>query len=161
MGLVFTRPAISLLHHLRYAPLWSALTIYRWRSFDARARALGTVFGAVLRLFPWARSRVNRELLHIFPDMPRNQRMDLTRDMGRKMGQTLFEIYHCEEFQKRHHDFNVSGPGLATLQQAKARGKGAIIVSGHFGQWEAIRAVLKARGMENRRAVSQAKKPPL
>ena len=147
-GLVFTRPAISLWHHLRYAPLWSALTLNRWRSFDARAQALGTVVGAVLRLFPIARRRFDRELLRVFPDMPRIQRMELARDMGRKMGQTLFEIYHCAEFAQRHHDFNVSGPGLATLQQAKAQGKGAIIVSGHFGQWEAIRAVLKARGME-------------
>ena len=73
----------------------------------------------------------------------------LGRDMGRNMGQTLFEIYHDDEFQTRLDLFNVSGPGLAELDAARAAGKGAIIVSGHFGQWEAIRAVLKARGMES------------
>jgi KDO2-lipid IV(A) lauroyltransferase len=74
--------------------------------------------------------------------------MDLCHKMGRNMGRTLFEILHCTEFQTLHERNIVSGPGLATLQQAHAVGKGAVIVSGHFGQWEAIRSTLKARGME-------------
>jgi KDO2-lipid IV(A) lauroyltransferase len=68
--------------------------------------------------------------------------------MGRHMGQTLFEIYHCAEFQTRWDSFRVSGPGLLALEEARAAGKGAVVVSGHFGQWEAVRAVLKSRGME-------------
>jgi KDO2-lipid IV(A) lauroyltransferase len=81
--------------------------------------------------------------------MSRSERAALRRNMGRNMGQTLFEIYHCAEFQTRLDRFEVSGPGLAALEEARAAGKGAIIVSGHFGQWEAVRAVLKARGMES------------
>ena len=95
-----------------------------------------------------ARRRFDRELVHVFPDMPRAERMKLCRNMGRNMGQTLFEIYHCAEFQAFQDNITTFGPGLAALEEAHAQGKGAIIVSGHFGQWEAIRAVLKARGME-------------
>jgi Kdo2-lipid IVA lauroyltransferase/acyltransferase len=109
---------------------------------------LGTAIGAVMRWFPLARRRFDREVLRVFPNMSRGERARLSRDMGRRMGQTLFEIYHCAEFQTRQDKFNVSGPGLAALEEARAAGKGAIIVSGHFGQWEAVRAVLKARGME-------------
>lgn len=64
------------------------------------------------------------------------------------MGRTLFEIYHCDEFQARRADITTTGPGLAVLKEARAQGKGAIIVSGHFGQWEAIRTVLRSQGME-------------
>lgn len=145
---MMSRPIKSLWHHLRYIPLLSALTLSRFRGFEMRSRALGTAIGAVLRWFPLARRRVGREVRRIFPDMPRGTRARLGRDMGRHMGQTLFEIYHCAEFQARQDMFSVSGPGLATLEEARAAGKGAIIVSGHFGQWEAVRAVLKARGME-------------
>lgn len=145
---MMSRPIKSLWHHVRYLPLLSALTLTRWRAFEMRSRALGTAIGAVLRWFPPARRRVGREVRRIFPDMPRSERLRLGRDMGRRMGQTLFEIYHCAEFQLRQDKFNVSGPGLATLEEARAAGKGAIIVSGHFGQWEAVRAVLKSRGME-------------
>ncbi len=101
-----------------------------------------------MRWFPVARRRFDRELIRVYPDMPRPERMRLCRDMGQQMGQTLFEIYHCAELQTLQDRFTVSGPGLAALEAAHAQGKGAIIVSGHFGQWEAIRAVLKARGME-------------
>jgi KDO2-lipid IV(A) lauroyltransferase len=82
------------------------------------------------------------------PDMPRPERMRLCRNIGRNMGRTLYEIYNCAEFQRQPNRITTSGPGLGALEAARSRGKGAIIVSGHFGQWEAIRAVLKARGME-------------
>lgn len=138
----------SLWHHVRYIPLLSALSISRGRAFDRRSRALGALVGLVVRYFPIARRRVDRELRRVYPDMPRSERMDLCHKMGRNMGRTLFEILHCTEFQTLHERNIVSGPGLATLQHARAVGKGAIIVSGHFGQWEAIRSTLKARGME-------------
>jgi KDO2-lipid IV(A) lauroyltransferase len=138
----------SLWHHVRYIPLLSALSISRGRAFDRRSRALGVLVGLVVRYFPIARRRVDRELRRVYPDMPRSERMVLCHKMGRNMGRTLFEILHCTEFQTLHERNIVSGPGLATLQQAHAIGKGAIIVSGHFGQWEAIRSALKARGME-------------
>ena len=138
----------GLWHHIRYIPLLSALSISRGRAFDRRCRALGALVGLVVRYFPIARRRVERELRRIYPDMPRDERLQLCRNMGRNMGRTLFEILHCTEFQTLHHRNIVSGPGLAALESAHAVGKGAIIVSGHFGQWEAIRSALKARGME-------------
>ena len=138
----------SLWHHVRYIPLLSALSISRGRAFDRRSRALGVLVGLVVRYFPIARRRVDSELRRVYPDMPRSERMVLCHKMGRNMGRTLFEILHCTEFQTLHERNIVSGPGFATLKQAHAVGKGAIIVSGHFGQWEAIRSALKARGME-------------
>ena len=145
---MFSRRLITSWQHVRYIPLLSALTVSRWRRFETRSRALGSAIGWVMRWFPPARRRFERELLQVFPDMPRGARAKASRDMGRNMGQTLFEILHCAEFQAQQDKFDVSGPGLATLQAAHAAGKGAIIVSGHFGQWEAVRAVLKAHGME-------------
>lgn len=145
---MLSRPLRSAWNHLRYVPLLSALTWSRWRSFDTRSRALGSAVGVVLRWFPLARRRFDREVLQIYPDMARRDRARLGGAMGRQMGRTLFEIYHCAEFQTRQDRFSVSGPGLAALELARAQGKGALIVSGHFGQWETVRAVLKARGME-------------
>jgi len=139
----------SLLHHARYFPLWSALTVLRWRTFDVRSRSLGTTLGMIVRWFPPARDRFDREAKRVFPTMKPSVRRKLGQDMGRQMGRTLFEIYHDAEFQEQHHKFKVSGPGLDALKAADAAGKGAIIVSGHFGQWEAIRAAIKMHGMES------------
>jgi KDO2-lipid IV(A) lauroyltransferase len=139
----------SVLHHARYFPLWSALTAVRWRTFDLRSRGLGTTFKTVMRWFPPARSRFDHEAKRVFPNMKRRTRAKLGQDMGRHMGRTLFEIYHDAEFQTQHHKFSASGPGLDALKEAQAVGKGAIIVSGHFGQWEAVRAVIKMHGLES------------
>jgi len=143
-----SRPFRYLWQHLRYIPLWTALTYSKWRGFDRRARSLGNFFGWVMRWIPLARRRFDREILRIYPDMARGERLALSRKMGQNMGRTLFEIFHNSEFQKNQDNFKVSGPGLAVLEKARAEGKGAILVSGHFGQWEAVRAVLKHRGME-------------
>ncbi len=113
-----------------------------------RSKALGSTVGMVMRWFPPARLRCDREILKVWPDMARPARLALIQDIGRNMGRTLFEIYHAPEFQERPSRFSVSGPGLAALEEARAKGQGAIIVSGHFGQWDAVRAVLKARGLE-------------
>ncbi|MGB7317193.1 MAG: lysophospholipid acyltransferase family protein [Planktotalea sp.] len=139
----------SALHHARYFPLWSALTVIKWRAFEMRSRGLGTTFAAVMRWFPPAGRRFDREARRIFPNMKRGDRARLGQDMGRHMGRTLFEIYHLAEFQTQHHKFRVSGTGLADLKKAQSEGRGAIIVSGHFGQWEAVRAVLKMHGLES------------
>lgn len=144
-----SKPLKSVIQDLRYFPLWSALTVFRWRSFDSRSRALGTTLGSVMRFFPPARKRFERETKHVFPALKRGARVKLGQEMGRHMGRTLYEIYHDAEFQSQHHKFRASGPGLAALKEAQAVGKGAIIVSGHFGQWEAIRAVVKMHGMES------------
>ncbi len=148
-GAMYSTTLTSVLHHARYFALWSALTAYRWRTFDYRSRGLGTTFGFVMSWFPPARSRFDREVKQVFPNMMRGERAKLRRNMGRHMGRTLFEIYHDAEFQIQHHKFRNSGPGLAALKEANSVGKGAIIVSGHFGQWEAVRAVIKMHGMES------------
>ncbi len=136
-------------HHIRYLPLWSVLTAVRWRRFDARSRGLGTTFAVGMRWLPPVRLRFDRDARRVFPDMPRKERTALGVEMGRQMGRTLFEIYHDVEFQALTHKFEGEGPGLEALKQAHAAGKGALIVSGHFGQWEAIRAVVKMNGMES------------
>ena len=91
--------------------------------------------------------------------MTRGARAKLGQSMGKHMGLTLFELYHDAEFQAQHHKFRVSGPGLDALKEAHATGKGAIIVSGHFGQWEAIRAVLRQNGMESGAIIHTHKNP--
>ncbi|MBT3711080.1 lysophospholipid acyltransferase family protein [Rhodobacteraceae bacterium nBUS_22] len=149
----------SFIHRARYFPLWSALAVSQWRSFDARSRSLGTTFAAVMRWFPPAARSFDREARRVFPNMTRGARAKLGQSMGNHMGRTLFELYHDAEFQAQNHKFRVSGPGLDALKEVHATGKGAIIVSGHFGQVEAIRAVLRQNGMESGAIIRTHKNP--
>ena len=112
-----------------------------------------------MRWYPPAARRFDREARRVFPNMTRGARAKLGQSMGKHMGRTLFELYHDAEFQAQSHKFRVSGSGLDALKEAQANGKGAIIVSGHFGQWEAIRAILRQYGMESGAIIRTHKNP--
>ena len=149
----------SFIHRARYFPLWSALAFSYRRSFDVRSRRLGTTCAAVMRWFPPAARSFDREARRVFPNMTRSARAKLGQSMGKHLGRTLFELYHDKEFQAQKHKFRVSGSGLDALKKAQATGKGAIIVSGHFGQWEAVRAILRQYGMESGAIIRTHKNP--
>lgn len=138
----------SLFYLLQYLPIAVLLAISKVLPFDARGILAGTVVGCAVRWLPPFRNRVDEGLQRVYPDMPRTERNRIAAEVGRNMGRTLIEILHNKEFATKTDRFIAKGPGLAALHQAKAEGKGALIVSGHFGQWEAIRHFLKAQGLE-------------
>src|SRR5690606_18949169 len=61
-------------------------------------------------------------------------------------GRTLIEIYSGAEFADRVKDTPLTGPGLAALQQARTNGTPTILVTGHFGNYDAPRAALTHQG---------------
>jgi len=135
-------------HFLQYIPIALALGLGRLLPFDTRGRVAGAILGFGTRYLPPFRTRIQDGLDRVYPDRTASDHARIAASVGYNMGRTLSEILNNAEFCALQDRFQVSGPGLATLEQAKAEGRGAIIVSGHFGQWEAIRHVLKARGME-------------
>ncbi len=64
--------------------------------------------------------------------------------MADSFGRTFIEIFSMADFQRRRAWSAPAGPGWEALQAAQAAGKGAILVSGHFGQWEAVRGGARA-----------------
>ncbi len=102
----------------------------------------------LLALLPAQRRRVEGNLRRVYPDITPGETTRLRNEMARNIGRTLIEIFHSDQFIERAHALSFEGPGLKALEDAKAFGKGAIVVSGHFGQWEAIRTILKQRGLE-------------
>ncbi|MCP5074567.1 MAG: lysophospholipid acyltransferase family protein [Rhodobacteraceae bacterium] len=140
--------AKSAVHFLQYLPIAALLGLSRLLPFDLRSGLAARILGFGTRFLPPFRNRIEEGLTRVYPDMPKSKRNAIAAEVGRNMGRTLSEILHNSEFCKLHERFHVSGPGLARLENALAHGKGALIVSAHFGQWEAIRHVLKARGME-------------
>jgi KDO2-lipid IV(A) lauroyltransferase len=67
----------------------------------------------------------------------------LCRAVGRQLGRTLTEILFGVEHQTRHLEFRVSGPGLAAVRAARDAGTPILLVSAHFGQWDAARMYLR------------------
>jgi KDO2-lipid IV(A) lauroyltransferase len=61
-------------------------------------------------------------------------------------GRSLIEIYSGDEFKNRVKDIVFSGDGVAALAQARDQGRPVILITGHFGNYDAPRAALIANG---------------
>lgn len=116
--------------------------------FRLRVKFIGWAFGKALPALGGMRRRANDNFDHVMPHLNTSERRDLLSAVGRNAGQTAAEIIFNKQFARHAKTSKFQGPGLAALQDAKNAGKGALIISAHFGQWEAIRHVLKSQGME-------------
>lgn len=123
------------------------LALVAFAPLSRRRRIVGWVTERVVRFTP-LRRRIARNLDLVWPDLSSLRRQEIIAGVGQNVGRSLTGIWFNAEFAREVKDIAPEGPGWDTLLAAKRDGKGAIIVSGHFGQWEALRHVLKANGME-------------
>lgn len=92
------------------------------------------------------RRRARNNLAMVFPDIPVAERHRIADASCDNSGRTLIENYSTRELLARMREAPIAGPGLAALEAARQGGRPAILVSGHFGNYEAARAALVGRG---------------
>lgn len=90
--------------------------------------------------------RVRDNLALILPDLPLAEVNRMMREVPRNVGRTIIEIYSGPEFIARATSEPLHGEALAALDEAHAAGRPVILVTGHFGNYDASRAALIARG---------------
>ena len=93
-----------------------------------------------------ARARENLAL--IWPDRPEPERASIAEASLDNAGRTLIENYSTRAFLARAQKIEPEGPGYAALIAARDARRPVILVSGHFGNYEAARASLVARGFD-------------
>jgi KDO2-lipid IV(A) lauroyltransferase len=124
------------------ALIWLALLLpYRWR-----VPAAGWVARHAVAPLAGFGPRIRANLDHVLPGMSEAERRALIREVSDNVGRTFVEFYSHAPFSARMRDVEVQGPGKAALDQARAEGRPAILVSGHFGNYEAMRVAFGARG---------------
>lgn len=115
-------------------------------SYERRIPAAGLAMRALARAMPRLRARVAENLARVFPEMEAQRRAAVSRAMFDNFGRTFAENFSPAEFMARMARLQPEGPGLAALEAARAEGRPAILVSGHFGNHQAARACLNGHG---------------
>ena len=138
----------KLARFLEFIPIWLGIILGRLMPFRMRGALFAAAGGFFVPMVPVSRKRVLDGLKRVFPEMEEKEARILCKRIGRNIGRTMSEILFNASFKQQIELFDAKGIGLEALHKAKAEGKGAIIVSAHFGQWEAIRHYLQASGME-------------
>lgn len=122
--------------------LWLLLRVpYRWR-----VPIFGWMTSRIVAPIAGYDRRVRANLAQILPDLTPDEVRRIERAVPDNLGRTMIEMYSGAEFIARASRHAPSGPGLAELQTAVAAGRPVIIVTGHFGNYNAARAALIARG---------------
>ena len=114
--------------------------------YSVRVRAGGWLFARVLAPIAGYSTRIRDNLNLIFPDLPVAEVTRLIDAVANNTGRTVIEIYSGAQFVQRVIQTPLTGPGLAALEQAHETKRPVILVTGHFGNYDASRAGLIARG---------------
>ncbi len=121
--------------------------------------ALALPYGARVRFFGWLvqrvigpvagyRRRALRNLMMIWPELSEARRVEIAEHCLNNVGRSFIENYSAADFPKRMAANTLQGEGVAALEQAVENHRPVILVSGHFGNYEATRAALVARGYD-------------
>ena len=116
---------------------------YRWR-----IPFIGWVVARVIGRLTNYHQRARTHLAAIYPNWSSAQVSRIASACLDNAGRTLIENYSTREFLARMADMPLEGPGLAALEKAVAEKRPVILQTGHFGNYEAVRAALCARGIE-------------
>lgn len=115
--------------------------------YERRVVAGGWVFAHVIAPLAGYRRRIRANLGLIFPDMPQAEVRRLCRAVPDHVGRNLIELYSPEQFLPRARATPLSGPGVEAVLAARKAGRPVFVVSGHFGNFNALRAALDAQGV--------------
>ncbi len=90
--------------------------------------------------------RVRENLALARPGLPPAEVTRLARAVPDTVGRSLVELWSGEEFLARVRDAPLKGQGAEALAAAHREGRPVILATGHFGNYNASRAALIARG---------------
>ena len=116
---------------------------YAWR-----VGLMGWMMRRVIGPFAGYRDRALENLALVWPDRPLAEREAIAAASLDNAGRTLIENYSTRAFTRRASGVEPTGPGYAALKAAQQAKRPVILVSGHFGNYEAARAALVARGFQ-------------
>nr|WP_283255040.1 lysophospholipid acyltransferase family protein [Marivita sp. GX14005] len=124
------------------AAIWGALRL----PLRARLWLMGRLVRHLLAPLAGYRKRAMDNLAHIWPDMPEAKRRRIADLVADNAGRTMIDNYDPEGLMARMETAPITGAGVAEIEKARAEGRPVLFVTGHFGNFEAPRAALVARG---------------
>lgn len=113
---------------------------YRWR-----IPTMGWLVSQVAPLVGWTK-RIRDNLKLVMPDLPEAEVARLCRTVPDNVGRAAMEFYSGRAFSERARRAPLKGPGVAPFEAARAEQRPVILITGHFGNYDAARANLIGRG---------------
>ena len=121
---------------LEYAAAWPFIKLLGILPLSL-ARAVGISLAGIFYLFHFRLRRVGmRNLALAFPENSAKERARILRGEFSSLGRQLAEVCQFPRFTPQNIDQVVDYDGFENYEQARARGKGVLFLTAHFGGWE-------------------------
>lgn len=121
------------------------LKIFPYRS---RIHAGSLIFKIFISPLTGNKKRIKSNLNLVMPNLIESEKNDLVNRCLNNIGMTMFELFSPKEFKLAGQRAKVHGPGMDLLEIARDKSKPVIFISGHFGNYDVIRANLISKGYE-------------
>ena len=124
------------------------LTLLKFLPFKYRILFGGKFFRFVISPFLGNKKRIENNLMLVMPKLTKNEKKKLIKKCLNNIGMTTFELLSPSGFKLAGQNATIKGPGVEILENAKSNSQPVILVSGHFGNYDVVRANLLAKGYE-------------
>jgi Kdo2-lipid IVA lauroyltransferase/acyltransferase len=111
-----------------------------------RLAVAGWLGGRIVGPLTGTRARAARQLAEICPELPPNSRRRHARDACANALRGIVETHAGAALIGHVADHPLTGRGLDLLRELKGEGRGALILTGHFGSTHSARAALTGWG---------------
>ncbi len=143
-----TETARTLRYRLEYALFMGVFAILNLLPFRQRTAFMAWTMSRVVGPLVGYRKRARENLARLWPELSAERRNTITTDVMRNVGRTICELFSPHDLLALAQRTDLTGPGLAALQEARAANRPAIVISGHFGNYDIVRAKLIAEGFD-------------
>jgi KDO2-lipid IV(A) lauroyltransferase len=115
--------------------------------YPTRLRFGGWFFSRVVVRVTQYQRRILQNLALIFPDLTSTEAKKLSQHISQNIGITFTELFSPKDFVQKNTNYNLTGNGFEALKTAQTKGRPAIVVSGHFGNYDVVRTNLIREGL--------------
>jgi len=109
----------------------------------------GELLGMVGYYFvPKRRRTAFDNLKHAFPEKSDKEIKQIIKSMAKNLGRNMMEFLRLPKMTDSDINRYIEFEGLVHLDNALAKGKGAFILTAHFGNWDLVAAALAVKGYQ-------------
>lgn len=113
-----------------------------------RSSALGGWLGRNIGPKLGITRRARRNIARAMPELSEAEIERIVIGMWDNLGRTAFEYAHLDKFSRPEERHRIEVVGIEPLLAHAATGKGGMLVSGHFANWELMPLVMRLEGLD-------------
>ncbi len=114
--------------------------------YPQRIAFMGWIGGAIIAPLAGIRRRIRDNLALVSPDMPEAEIRRLCRAVPDNMARAMSETFYGDDFVAHARNTPIEGEGWPVVQRARDSGQPVVLVTAHFGNYDAARVALREKG---------------